>query len=200
VNRWKVISLCGYPQAGKDEAGVVLQKYGYIKRSFGEYVRQEVALLFTSSVFKLSMWPHMPIEAKLAFIVCAQEGDTDPWKKPTSKAMRVLLQQFGTEVRRKQFGDDYWVSLERDDLAKSFHPLVERKFYYTDIRFPNEFAFQRAIGGYLFMINNPRVPKQDHESEWYWPSFITDGIIDNTAGLLEFHDNVERAVKYWGLI
>lgn len=184
-----VVSFCGYPGAGKDEAGLILaNEYGFTKRSFGEFVRMEAHTAFTDEEYRLNVWDRLPLALQLAFTVCAQSGDIDPWSKPTSDTMRIVLQLWGTEFRRKQ-DPDHWVDHERQEVP------AEGRLYYTDIRFPNEFHFQRGMGGYLFHIANPRAKKLDHESEWHWPHFVRDGLIENYGGLMEFHDNVRMAMN-----
>ena len=65
--------------------------------------------------------------------------------KPYTPEIRALLQWWGTELRREQYGDDYWVrkGMEMAEEASEYSHLV----VVTDVRFANEAAVIVEAGG-----------------------------------------------------
>ena len=65
--------------------------------------------------------------------------------KPYTSEIRLLLQWWGTELRREQYGDDYWVrkGMEMAEEASGYSHLV----VVTDVRFANEAAAIIDVGG-----------------------------------------------------
>lgn len=67
--------------------------------------------------------------------------------------MRVVLQNWGTEVRRTQ-NPDYWV--EKLLVLAVGMLATGRSVYVTDARFPNEVEAVRRVGGYAIRLNVSR--------------------------------------------
>ena len=65
--------------------------------------------------------------------------------KPYPEEIRMLLQWWGTELRREHHGDDYWVlkGMEMAEEASRYAHLV----VVTDVRFANEAKVIRERGG-----------------------------------------------------
>ncbi len=62
-----------------------------------------------------------------------------------------LLQLFGTEVGRKEFGEDVWVDTFRRARLESGAEM----YIASDLRFENEAAYVRASGGRAYRIERP---------------------------------------------
>lgn len=187
--RMAVIAFCGAAGSGKDEAAsVLIQRFGFVKRSFAEALRGEVRQAFVNPTLAAILYKQMPECVRLAYRTCLDGHDTDPWRKPTSPAMRELLQKWGTEFRRAQ-DDDYWVRLERIAL-----PDVGN-FVYTDVRFPNEYQMIRSVGGLVFKIERDGFKGNGHISESYWPTFDCDAVIGNNGTVEGFRQSVQRAIS-----
>lgn len=183
-----VIAFCGAAGCGKDEAaGVLTTRMGFTKRSFAEALRREVRLAFIDSTYCDSIWPTMPQSCRDAFAWCDSLGNLDPWAKPTTGAMRRLLQLWGTEFRRDS-DPQYWIDRERESLPQ------DGNFVYTDVRFPNEYEMVRSLGGLVFRVERDGVKGNGHVSESYWPTFAHDGAIQNNGTVAEFHDAVRSAI------
>lgn len=70
--------------------------------------------------------------------------------------MRLVLQYWGTEVRRKQ-DDNYWVKRAlRDAVASIAHG---NSVYFTDVRFPNEVEWAQRLGFPVIRL------EVDHETQ-----------------------------------
>jgi len=76
---------------------------------------------------------------------------------PEEKApFRLLLQWWGTEYRRGNFGDTYWT----DQLRKGIESKIAQRPHYCDrtiiivpdMRFPNEANFIYELGGYALRV------------------------------------------------
>jgi hypothetical protein len=168
-----IIGICGAAGSGKDAAAAVLiARRGFIKRSFAQALREEVRRAMIDREYCNAIWERMPPTLQVAFSCCHSDGDLDPWAKPTSPGMRVVLQHWGTEFRRAQ-DPDYWVKAD----AMAIPP--QGCFVYTDVRFPNEEKHIRSLGGRLYRVERAGVTGNGHISESYWPHFVVDGVIRN---------------------
>jgi hypothetical protein len=77
--------------------------------------------------------------------------------KPYSDEIRMLLQWWGTELRREHHGDDYWVlkGMEMAEEASAYAHLV----VVTDVRFENEAAVIRDRGGIVVEVYAQRATR-----------------------------------------
>lgn len=168
-----VVGFCGAAGAGKDLAAeVLIREFGFTKRSFAEGIRREVRRALTDQVYRESLRDELPQCCSDALFTCAVKGCLDPWEKPTTPEMRMLLQFWGTEFRRTQH-PDYWIMMDNRSI-----PDVGR-FVYTDVRFPNEYDSIVSMGGAIIRIERPGLPITSHVSETYWPEFSPDVILRN---------------------
>ena len=62
---------------------------------------------------------------------------------------RALYQWWGTEYRRNQFGQDYWLR-RLDESIQRDRPDVA---LISDVRFPNELEYVRSVGGYTVRLD-----------------------------------------------
>jgi hypothetical protein len=180
----QIIGICGAAGSGKDAvAAVLIARRGFVKRSFAQALREEVRRAMIDREYCDSIWDRMPPTLQVAFSCCHSDGDIDPFAKPTSPEMRVLLQHWGVEFRRAQ-NADYWVKRAKDSL-----PLSGR-FVFTDVRFPNEYRLMRRLGGIVWRVERYGVPGNGHISETYWPHFECDAVIRNDGTV----DDLKRFV------
>jgi hypothetical protein len=182
-----VIAFCGAAGSGKDEAARALRSLGFEKRSFAEPLRREVHEALVNPKQGRKTLKHAPDAVKQAFYRCYDTCDFDPWRKPTSPEMRVLLQRWG--VWRRSQDEDCYVRPVRSEMP------ADGNFTITDPRFPNEERLIREFGGLLIRIDCPWVTPMDHESELYWPHFMVDAVIENNAGVDDLHRAVLCAVE-----
>ncbi len=184
-----VVAFCGAAGAGKDEAaGVLVEHFGFEKRSFAEALRREVRLAFADGSYCDQAWHEMPPCVRDAFQECEFAGHLDPWAKPTSEPMRILLQLWGTEFRRTQ-DSEYWIKAAHATLPAS------GRFVFTDARFPNEYQMIRALDGSMFRIEREGVTGNGHVSESHWPTFAHDGVLANNGTVEDFRAAVERLME-----
>jgi len=63
---------------------------------------------------------------------------------------RVALQKYGTDMREK-YGPDIWINY-LDNWIKMHVERGVRVFIITDVRFPNEFAWVKSLGGKVIRV------------------------------------------------
>lgn len=133
---------------------------------------------------------------------CAQLAFADSLKEEVSCAtgkpiryieenkgnFRLILQGWGTDFRRKLFGDDYWTNkllVKISRLDESVGLII-----ITDVRFINEYKLIHELGGKVWRVN--RMAEQDqHSSETELDNSIFDVEIDNTDSMSKLEYNVK---------
>ena len=125
----KIYGLTGKAGSGKDSFFKEFQKLNSdcVRVAFGDALKREVAKL---------------------------TGFTLEYIEQNKSQLRVLLQAWGTDLRRKHCGEDYWIkriAINPQDLGKWI--------FVTDVRFENEAEFIRSKGGKII-----RVIKANHSS------------------------------------
>lgn len=96
--------------------------------------------------------------------------------------LRVFMQTYGTDFRRKHCGEDYWIHR----LAISPSDL-DKWIFVTDVRFQNEADFIRKNGGKII-----RVIKTDHNAQ---SSHVSETEMDKIKADYTIHakDRIELA-------
>lgn len=169
-----IIGLTGFKQSGKDTAGRALVELGYERKAFATPIYEHLLILDPLIHFSASQATQLhelvgnPITdtvggyQRLSWLVTAFGWDN---LKVTVPEVRRLLQVYGTEVGRHNFGDDVWV----DQALKGVRPADAVVF--TDVRFPNELEAIHRLGGLVFRIVRPSQQRvavegvEGHESE-----------------------------------
>ena len=122
-----IIGLAGHAGAGKDHT------YRYLKD-----------LLSPLHVVRVAFADSLKFDIEEALGLTPYELGAIR-QKPYTDEIRMLLQWWGTELRREHYGDDYWVrkGIEMAEEASTYAHLV----VVTDVRFQNEAEVIRAHGG-----------------------------------------------------
>lgn len=80
-----------------------------------------------------------------------------PYEKvygPKDENSRKCLQHYGTEVIRKEYGDDFWANVLLT-WVRLFSDKGIKRFMVTDVRFPNEMKALQKAGAKIIRINAP---------------------------------------------
>lgn len=189
-----------YPRAGKDTTADMLEKvHGFYRDSFGRGIYEEASAAFGVTIEQLGSheWKTQP-QKELAIENCtdpgfrkavrdATEGKIDfaDWIPQTS---RFILQQWGTEYRRKE-DELYWVN----SLKERIDPLTlgdMPDIVITDVREPHEVQYLYALAAYtgqkLMIIEITRdaaaVHKTSHSSDAGLPRHFINHTIQNVEG------------------
>lgn len=183
----KLIGLSGYARSGKDTVGDYLVKHhGFRKVSFAEPMRQALyALNPLVWVDDLGAWRVQDI---------VDEFGWDGYKNSLyGQEIRELMQRFGTEVGRKQFGEDFWV----DKASKLIDTYLwqDMNVVITDMRFVNEAKAIEALGGQTWRIERDGVVAANaHVSETALDTHGFDQLIRNDGSLDELYEKVEQTL------
>ena len=184
-----LIGLTGKSGSGKDEAAKALKADGFVRLAFADALRREVERALAGEVF-FPRWPGGPVMDELIELLDQYYGDPgSATRKPLSHGMRRLLQLWGTEYRRRFWGENYWVRRVEDCLISWGDPRI----VITDVRFPNEYEMVKSRGGEIWRIERPDAPKvPDHSSETALDEYPADRTIVNAGTLEQFHEAVHQ--------
>lgn len=73
---------------------------------------------------------------------------------PKDEHSRQCLQHYGTEVVRKEYGDDFWANVLLT-WVRLFSDKGIKRFMITDVRFPNEIKVLKKAGAKIIRIEAP---------------------------------------------
>jgi hypothetical protein len=191
-------------RSGKDAAAQVLvDEFGFTRLAFADQLKREVAGTLRRTLkallldYDAEQWPQ-------------QDGDGPRWtpgvgddetfwdrriahaisvKQPA--AIRALLQEWGTELRRAE-EPDYWLMA----WCRRAEELGGDAFVIPDVRFPNEAEFVAERDGLLIKIVRPGMAGDSHASERSldgWDEW--DAVLANTGTLEELQQQIRA---WWG--
>lgn len=166
-----VVGLMGYAQAGKDTVGAFLvEHHGFVRVSFADALRDMLYAL-NPIAYAGSMGDWETVQEIV---------DSIGWDraKVSYPEIRALLQRLGTEAGREILGQSIWV----DTAIREVQP--GGRYVFTDVRFPNEAATIRAMGGKLWRVKRPgTAPVNAHPSETALDDLEADTTISNNGPL-----------------
>ena len=163
-----IIGLSGYARSGKDTvAGMLMGIHGYERVAFADKIRE---LLFAMDPLVM----HEGKDFRLQDIVESKGWEEAKTQHPE---VRRLLQDLG--VGGRQLLDDaVWINAALNSFT------ADDKVVVTDVRFKNEAARIKNLGGQIWRINRINVgPANDHISEIDLDDWSFDGIITNNSDM-----------------
>lgn len=182
----KVIALTGFAGSGKST------------------VAQHLELLMRSA--RLPFAGVLKDVAQVLFDLDRAQMHTQEGKRAVDERWgttpRDLLQRFGTEAMRGNFGTDFWIKRWQIEAQKHKDCVV----LVEDQRFPNESTFMQSIGAVRIGIWRGAHPTQCdttgwHDSERYmaecWSEMV-DVEIENNGSLQELYRKVNALVRELG--
>jgi hypothetical protein len=163
-----IIGLSGYARSGKDTvAGMLMGIHGYERVAFADKIRE---LLFAMDPLIM----HEGRDFRLQDIV-----DSKGWEdaKTQHPEVRRLLQDLGVGGR-ELLDDGVWINAALNAFNEDDKVVV------TDVRFKNEAARIKNLGGKIWRINRINVgPANDHISEIDLDDWGFDGVITNNSDM-----------------
>lgn len=181
----KLIALCGAAGAGKDTVADMLPAR---KLAFADALYREVAEAWgvEQHVLRCREAKETPT-GELALFRCADDSFVvdshfgDHWG--IARSPRQILQWWG-DYRRAQ-DPDYFVNVARFEtnlLRAEGHSVV-----ITDVRFPNEAALVRQLGGQLWQIRRPgyEAGGTGHASDTDGGEFHPDRVLENDGSPMD---------------
>lgn len=201
-----IIGVCGFIGSGKDTIADYLVNFHEFRRdSFANSLKDAVSAVFG--------WDRTMLEGRTKEAREWRE-QVDPWwaerlSMPTLTP-RWVLQYWGTEVCRRGFHDDIWISSLENKLRNSKDNVV-----ISDVRFPNEVAAIKKAGGMVLRVVRGQEPVwlrvaqsacsgdekakllmsdefKIHASEWAWLGTEFDHVLDNNSTIDGLYQQVKN--------
>jgi hypothetical protein len=206
-----IIGVCGFIGSGKDTiADYLVNLHHFRRESFANTLKDAVAAVFG--------WDRTMLEGRTKQAREWRE-QVDPWWAERLNiphlTPRWILQNWGTEVCRKNFHDDIWIASLENKLRASTDDIV-----ISDCRFPNEIAAIKKAGGrvvrvvrgpepewYGAAVSRNRGPNGNsswalsgrrlqqlgiHASETSWVGTRFDAVLDNNGTLEDLYQQVKK--------
>lgn len=95
---------------------------------------------------------------------------------------RYAMQTLGTEWGRNCMGEDFWVNVTRQRIQNEYEnspPSFKPRIVLDDVRFENEAALIRELGGTVVHIEGRGGIEGSHVSEGGIIGHIKDGVVSN---------------------
>jgi hypothetical protein len=202
-----IIGVAGFAGSGKGTVSdLLVDEYGFNKLAFADPLKDAVAAIFG--------WPRHLLEGDTKESREFRETPDKFWSERFGFEVtpRWALQKQGTEAGRDVFHESIWVSaLERR--------INSDKVVVTDVRFPNEVAKIKELGGHVIRVvrgpepewydvayednlgnRNRRAKMMDmfpdvHYSEWAWIGTPFNYVLDNNGTLQELRASVVHMLQ-----
>jgi hypothetical protein len=174
-----IIGLSGYARSGKDTvAGMLMGIHGFERVAFADKIR---TLLFEMDpiIMHGDMW------FRLQDIV-----ESKGWEEAKTEypEIRRLLQDLGVGGRQL-LEDSVWINAALNEFDAADKVVV------TDVRFKNEAARIKELGGQLWRINRINVgPANDHISEVDLDDWNFDGVITNNSDMPNLIKQIRKLI------
>ena len=187
-----IIGICGLIGSGKGTVADILVDQGFKKVSFADKLKDGVSTIFG--------WDRAMLEGDTDESRTWREQPDDFWSSETKMEVtpRLVLQLFGTDCMRNGFDDGVWVSLLKKTILDN-----PGNYVVPDVRFENEIAMLRDIGGEVWEVQRGPTPEwlikyeitgveptEIHPSEWRWIKSRKDVVIENNSTLAELNRQV----------
>jgi len=187
-----IIGICGLIGSGKGTVADILVDQGFKKVSFADKLKDGVSTIFG--------WDRAMLEGDTDESRTWREQRDDFWSAETKMEVtpRLVLQLFGTDCMRNGFDDGVWVSLLKKTILET-----PGNYVVPDVRFENEIAMLRDIGGEVWEVQRGPDPEwliqyeitgveptEVHPSEWRWIKSKKDVVIENNSTLAELNRQV----------
>lgn len=188
----KLIALCGAAGAGKDTVADMLPAR---KLAFADTLYAEVAAAWEVEIESLKSRETKELQQhRLAIFECKDDGFMefrfqDAWSE--ARSPRQILQWWG-DYRRAQ-SPDYFVARTWQTICE--HMMRDESVVLTDVRFPNEAAMVRQLGGQIWQIRRPgyEAGSTGHASDTDGSEFSPDRVIVNIGSLEDLRATVLAA-------
>jgi hypothetical protein len=190
-----IIGLCGLIGSGKNTvAEHLMEQHYYISVSFAETLKDAAACIFG--------WDRDMLEGATPEDRAARELKDEWWSERLGfdVSPRYMLQYMGTEVMRNNLHPDIW-TLSAEKLIKE-NPWEQ--YVFTDVRFPNEAAMIRRIGGKVWHVRRGELPEwfgqnpeHIHASETSWNNETFDATIYNDGTIEDLKTTIDNLLETW---
>lgn len=192
--RPKIIGLSGPIGCGKDTAALLLTTHaGFSHLAFAEPLRQELAdafnvdyRFFSARSQKETAHPALTLErcGDLGFYgykLKQKPADVDHHDYVNEPRSPRQLMRWWAQFRKDTVSPEYWVRILKERVAVQ-QEGGQMRHVVSDVRWPNQAAAIRAMGGQIWQVKRPGVvadPEQPSETDG--GAFKPDAVINNRA-------------------
>jgi hypothetical protein len=174
----------------------LVEEHAYESISFAETLKDAASAIFG--------WNREMLEGATAEARETREVKDEWWSERLGFEVspRYMLQYMGTEVMRQNLHSDIWaLSVEKKLIG---HAIARpwQDFVISDVRFPNEVAMIRRLGGQIWHVRRGDLPEwfgknpEDvHASETAWNNEKFDHVIYNDYAIHDLKKAVDNLVK-----
>lgn len=175
-----IIGLAGRKASGKTTAArFLVNGMDFHRLSFADPLRDMVGCFLLGMGYGAD------------YIETLLTADKEQMLAPIGKTPRQLLQTLGTEWGRDHVDRNVWVTLARRRINTSAEPRI----IFDDVRFENEAAMIRGMGGQIIHIDRGDLAADSHASEHGIDEHDADLFVDNDTTVEEFLRDVELVVE-----
>ncbi|MCX7592620.1 MAG: hypothetical protein N2235_02450 [Fischerella sp.] len=204
----KIIAFVGLIGSGKDTcAQYLVEHHGFCKESFASSLKDAVAAVFG--------WDRKLLEGATEESRVWREQVDIWWSNRLNMPQltpRWILQNWGTDLCRKNFHDDIWIASLENRIRNS----VREKVVISDCRFENELNVIKKYNGKIIRVKRGEDPdwwpfavaamqgdaaakiamsaSGIHITEWGWAGLDFDEIIENNGTLEDLYLKVKNLV------
>ena len=152
-----IIGLVGFQGSGKDTVGRI------IRAQHPKFQTISFARPIKSSLCSMFGWSSDMMEGLSPESRVWRETPDKFWTQHLGRTItpREMMREFGTELIRNQFDQNFWTLSLRKRLESS-----KRSFVITDVRFTNEIEMIRELGGTLIWVRRDPLPNYYAQALW----------------------------------
>lgn len=173
---YNIIGLTGYARSGKDTlASILVEKYGYRRVAFADKIRD----------FLYNLNP------KIHSINLQDMINEYGWEiVKQNPEVRRLLQSLGSSAR-DIIDDHIWITAALSSLD------IDERVVITDVRFENEAAMVKSLGGQVWRVKRPGVEAvNSHASETQLDGYKVEQIFVNGGSVQDLEVLVQTRLRY----
>lgn len=149
-----LLCVCGFQGAGKDTfSDYLVSNHKFVKYSFASATKDILSILFG--------WNRKMLEGDTKESREFREQVDSWWSEKLgieNLTPRKTLQLIGTDLFRKQFNHDIWVSCVEKKILSEMAINPNSNIIISDCRFPNEIQMLKKLGFKLIHINRNLPP------------------------------------------
>lgn len=203
-----IVGLVGFASSGKDTVGQYLvDNYGFTSLAFADALKDCLSAIFG--------WDREMLAGRSPESRKWRE-EVDPWWANRLGiphfSPRFAMQNFGTDLMRRQFHDEIWIINTERRILSTTGPIV-----ISDARFGNEIQMLRRLRGSVYRVQRGPDPLwmdiaqranagdeiarqrlndvfKVHQSEWAWIGETLNGTVENHGKIKHLYDAVEKSI------